>query len=443
MSENTKKAFDKHTKSMAELINLSNQLNNVQVSNADNKKEIELTPQGIPSMYQGDIILTEQQASYLIDEAKLKIEAKKSNKTGSDVDKEIVEKLKKNRAYKKDSPFKWTFPIPYFIEGGVDQNVVDQALKTMEKETCITFKKTAPFNNKLGLKIFKGKGCWSFVGPTYKDKPQEISIGNNCEKNGIVQDEVSHALGMFHEQSRPDRDNYLSVNLNNVDSNLRDNFDKSTIAETDTFGVPYDYGSVMHYGKKAFSSNRGLTMVPKNKDYLNTIGNNEKMQFNDIKTINLAFCSGRCKGGVQCSNGGYENPMKCGTCKCPSMFEGDTCNKVRKNPANCGQSNSIVASNAFKSLKLQGVKDCVFLISATDGKKPEIVIERGNLKATERCFPGVALEVKYSKDLTITGLTFCGSVHNKKILLKDLNCFSIILVHAEIILCNLNIVQFN
>lgn len=415
MSENSKKAFDKHAKSMAELINLSNQLNNVQVSSADDKKEIEITPRGNPSLYQGDMLLTEQQASYLIDEAKLKIEAKKSNKTGSDVDKEIVEKLKKNRAYKKDSRSKWSFPIPYFIEAGVEQTVVDNALKNIAKETCVTFKKSAPFNNKPGLRIYKGPGCWSWIGPKSDNKPQDVSIGNGCQWNGIVQHEVLHALGVFHEQSRPDRDDYIGLNLNNVLPKQRYNYDKSSIASTETFGLPYDYGSVMQYDKKSFSSNGGLTMIPKNKDYLNTIGQFDKMQFNDIKLINLALCSGRCKGGVKCRNGGYENPTNCGTCKCPSMFEGNTCDKIRSNPSECGQGNGISASDSFKNFKLQGVKDCVFFIGATGGKKPQIVIEKGKFNGTERCFPGIALEVKFNKDVTITGPTFCGSIQNKQI----------------------------
>lgn len=43
---------------------------------------------------------------------------------------------------------------------------------------------------------------------------QVINLSNNCAGSiEVVQHEVLHALGFLHEQSRPDRDNYLNVNM--------------------------------------------------------------------------------------------------------------------------------------------------------------------------------------------------------------------------------------
>ena len=47
---------------------------------------------------------------------------------------------------------------------------------------------------------------------------QRISIGRGCERKGIIQHEIFHALGRVHEQSRQDRDRYVDVRLQNVRS---------------------------------------------------------------------------------------------------------------------------------------------------------------------------------------------------------------------------------
>ena len=55
--------------------------------------------------------------------------------------------------------------------------------------------------------------CWSYVGMI--GGSQDISIAPGC--NGLIPvHEIFHALGRWHEQSRPDRDNFVTVNLSNV-----------------------------------------------------------------------------------------------------------------------------------------------------------------------------------------------------------------------------------
>ena len=66
----------------------------------------------------------------------------------------------------------------------------------------------------------------------------------------IVIHELGHAIGFNHEQTRPDRDQYVQIYLENVNRTKRHNFKKYDNDHTNTFSVPYDYYSVMHYGKK-------------------------------------------------------------------------------------------------------------------------------------------------------------------------------------------------
>ena len=80
-----------------------------------------------------------------------------------------------------------------------------------------------------------------------------MSLGTGCVYTGIVIHELMHATGFWHEQSRADRDQHITINWNNIQSGMEFNFLKYDLNKIDHLGAKYDTCSVMHYGSTAFA----------------------------------------------------------------------------------------------------------------------------------------------------------------------------------------------
>ena len=71
----------------------------------------------------------------------------------------------------------------------------------------------------------------------------EYEPGNKRQMCSML---ISFIHSYYHEQSRPDRDTYVDILRENIKANRAHNFIKHH--DTDTYGVPYDGQSIMHYG---------------------------------------------------------------------------------------------------------------------------------------------------------------------------------------------------
>lgn len=97
--------------------------------------------------------------------------------------------------------------------------------------------------------------CAAYEGHT---GGQEMLTGSAVCAVGTLIHEMGHITGLYHEQSRSDRDTYISVNYSSVIKGSRGNFDQ--IADNVQNLTLYDYASVMSYQPYNFGRNGGPTL---------------------------------------------------------------------------------------------------------------------------------------------------------------------------------------
>jgi len=155
---------------------------------------------------------------------------------------------------------KWTSGIlPYIIDGGssftaANIQTITNAMRRIEQQTnnCIRFVQRT--SQPTWIRIYPGQGCWSYMGRTKTSGAQDLSLQNpGCVSQSTAIHELLHAVGFAHEQTRPDRDNFVTINYNNIQSGTESNFQRYPTSDVNTYNRAYDHASIMHYKWNAFS----------------------------------------------------------------------------------------------------------------------------------------------------------------------------------------------
>lgn len=99
----------------------------------------------------------------------------------------------------------------------------------------------------------------SYVGRI--DGRQDLTlVPYGCTVGSVIH-EIGHAIGLLHEQCRYDRDNYVTVNINNVSSDNRHNFEKRTSNYLCTGA--FDFESIMLYSSYDFAVDPSIPTMTK------------------------------------------------------------------------------------------------------------------------------------------------------------------------------------
>lgn len=122
---------------------------------------------------------------------------------------------------------------------------------------------------------------------------QTVALGDSCSV-GIIIHELGHAVGLWHEHCRSDREQWVTIDWSNVQDGCEDNFAKDKIAgeavKTKDIGG-YDYGSIMHYGERTFAIDSRDPVLTLLKAVLPgvTVGQRTGLSPGDIATVEALY----------------------------------------------------------------------------------------------------------------------------------------------------------
>jgi hypothetical protein len=178
--------------------------------------------------------------------------------------------------------FRWPKGVvPFVINPALpNPNRVTQAIQHWEENTNITFRqRTTEFDF---IEFRPANGCSSAVGR--QGGKQFINLALGCSRGNAIH-EIGHALGLWHEQSREDRDQFVTIVFANIDPDMAFNFEQQ-IVDGDDVGA-YDYGSIMHYPADAFAidSSQPTIVTPHGEE----IGQRDHLSEGDIAAIRSIY----------------------------------------------------------------------------------------------------------------------------------------------------------
>lgn len=148
--------------------------------------------------------------------------------------------------------------VPYDLSGVTTSTAVAvrMAMDTIESVSGVRFISRVTQSDYVTFAEIDSEGslCAAQVGR--QGGAQIVQLASYCRNTttkhqGVIIHELFHVLGFFHEHTRADRDNYLTIHYSNLTNEGVKWLEKKTTGFS--YLTSYDHDSIMHYGR--YSSN--------------------------------------------------------------------------------------------------------------------------------------------------------------------------------------------